>query len=59
MTAALAAAGLRPADALAAVLLYRIVAVKSVVTLAWFAERTFTHYRRRGPLPAGPPGRCR
>lgn len=45
MTAALAAAGLPPAHALAAVLLYRIVAFKGVITLAWFAERTFTHNR--------------
>jgi putative heme transporter len=47
MTAALAAAGVRPAYALAAVLLYRIVALKTVITLAWFAERAVIHYRRR------------
>lgn len=46
MTAALAAAGLRPADALAAVLLYRIVSLKTVITLAWFAERAVTHRHR-------------
>jgi hypothetical protein len=45
MTAALAAAGLRPADALAAVLLYRLVAFKMIITLAWFAERTVTRHR--------------
>jgi putative heme transporter len=63
MTAALAAAGLQPADALAAVLLYRIVAFKSVITLAWFAERTFIHHRRGAAghrdrrRPARGPGR--
>jgi putative heme transporter len=46
MTAALVAAGLRPADALAAVLLYRLVAFKFVLALAWFAERTITRHRR-------------
>jgi putative heme transporter len=45
MTAALAAAGLRPADALAAVLLYRIVSFKTGFTLAWLAERTVSHRR--------------
>jgi putative heme transporter len=54
MTAALAAAGLRPADALAAVLLYRIVSFKSGLTLAWLAERAFTRHRRRGRFPADP-----
>jgi putative heme transporter len=48
MTAALAAAGPRPADALAAVLLYRIVSFKTGFTLAWFAERAFTRHRRGG-----------
>jgi len=52
MTAALAAAGLRPADALAAVLLYRIVSFKSGGTLAWFAEHAFTRHRRGGRFPA-------
>jgi len=52
MTAALAAAGPRPADALAAVLLYRIVSFKAGFTLAWFAERAFTRHRRGGRLPA-------
>jgi uncharacterized protein (TIRG00374 family) len=46
MTAALVAARLRPADALAAVLLYRLVAFKFVLALAWFAERTITRHRR-------------
>lgn len=56
MTAALAAAGLRPADALAAVLLYRVVSFKTVITLAWFAERAVTRHRHGGRLPgdAGP-----
>jgi uncharacterized membrane protein YbhN (UPF0104 family) len=45
MTAALTAAGPRPADALAAVLLYRVVSFKSIVTLAWLVERVFTHRR--------------
>jgi putative heme transporter len=48
MTAALAAAGLSPAYAFAAVLLYRIVAFKGVITLGWFAERSFTRHRRQG-----------
>jgi putative heme transporter len=48
MTAALAAAGLRPADGLAAVLLYRIVSFKTVLTLTWFARRAVT---RRLPVP--------
>jgi putative heme transporter len=39
MTAAMTAAGLRPGDALAAVLLYRIVGFKFIITLAWFARR--------------------
>ena len=61
MTAALAAAGLRAADAFAAVLLYRIVAFKIGITLAWFAERTVARHRRRaaGVIAAGRPGRCR
>ena len=54
MTAALAAAGLRPADALAAVLLYRIVSFKTVLTLAWFAERALTRRSRGGRLSADP-----
>jgi putative heme transporter len=59
MTAALAAAGLRPADALAAVLLYRIVSFKTVLTLAWLAGRAVTRHRRSGRLPAGPgPGQA-
>lgn len=61
MTAALAAAGLRAADAFAAVLLYRIVAFKIGITLAWFAERTVTRHRSRTSgviAAAGPPGRC-
>ena len=57
MTAALAAAGPRPADALAAVLLYRIVSLKTIITLAWFAERAVTHRRRpvRGRGRSGRP----
>jgi putative heme transporter len=47
MTAALVAAGLPAAYAFAAVLLYRIVAFKGLITLAWFAERTFSHRRGR------------
>ena len=58
MTAALAAAGLPPAHALAAVLLYRIVAFKGVITLAWFAERTFIHHRH-GRRDRRPPARDR
>lgn len=49
MTAALAAAGLHPAEALAAVLLYRIVSFKFIPSLAWFSERIVT--RRRGDRP--------
>jgi uncharacterized membrane protein YbhN (UPF0104 family) len=45
MTAALVAARLPPVYAFAAVLLYRIVALKGVITLTWFTERTFTHHR--------------
>jgi uncharacterized membrane protein YbhN (UPF0104 family) len=56
MTAALVAAGLRPADALAAVLLYRVVAFKLVIALAWFAERTLTRHRRRPARVAGRSG---
>jgi putative heme transporter len=48
MTVALAAAGPRPADALAAVLLYRMVSFKFVISLAWFAERTVAHHRHGG-----------
>jgi putative heme transporter len=40
MTAALVAAGLRPPDAIAAVLLYRIVSFKAVITIIWFTQRT-------------------
>jgi putative heme transporter len=54
MTAALAAAGLPAAYAFAAVLLYRIVAFKGLITLAWFAERTFTHRRHGGRFPEEP-----
>jgi putative heme transporter len=57
MTAALAATGLRLAYALAAVLLYRIVALKLVITLAWLAERTFTRLRSGGWRPARDPAR--
>jgi hypothetical protein len=58
-TAALAAAGPRPADALAAVLLYRIVSFKTVLTLVWLAERAVTRHRRGGRLPADPgPGQA-
>jgi putative heme transporter len=46
ITAALVAAGLRPADALAAVLLYRIVSFKFIPSLAWFGGRIAT--RRHG-----------
>jgi putative heme transporter len=48
MTAALVAVGLAPAYAFAAVLLYRILAMKGLVTLGWFAERTVTHHRPGG-----------
>jgi putative heme transporter len=48
MTAALAAAGPQPADALAAVLLYRIVSFKTVLTLIWLAERAVTRRSRGG-----------
>jgi putative heme transporter len=49
MTAALAAAGMPAPAALAAVLLYRIVAFKFVLTLAWFGERAVVLHRRRRP----------
>jgi putative heme transporter len=54
MTAALAAAGLRPADALAAVLLYRIVSFKTLLTLAWLAERAVARRSRHGRRRADP-----
>jgi putative heme transporter len=47
MTAALVAAGLPPVHAFAAVLLYRLIAFKGVITLGWFAERSFTRRRHR------------
>jgi putative heme transporter len=47
MTAGLIAAGLRPPDAVAAVLLYRIVAFKGVITTCWFGQRTVMHHRQR------------
>jgi putative heme transporter len=50
MTVALSAAGLRPANALAAVLLYRIVAFKSLVTLVLFIERLVIRRQQRGRL---------
>jgi putative heme transporter len=49
MTAALSAAGPRPADALAAVLLYRIVSFKTVITLGWLTERAFIRRLTRFP----------
>jgi putative heme transporter len=55
MTAALVACGLPSAYAFAAVLLYRIVAFKGVVTMAWFAERTFTHRRVNRVVPEDVP----
>jgi putative heme transporter len=48
MTAALTAAGPRPAYALAAVLLYRVIALKTIFTLGWFGERTASRYRHAG-----------
>jgi putative heme transporter len=50
VTAALVAAGMPAPAALAAVLLYRIVAFKLVPTVGWFSERTVAH-RRRGRHP--------
>ena len=47
MTAALIAAGLRPPDAVAAVLLYRIVAFKGIITSCWFGQRAVMHHRQR------------
>ncbi len=55
MTAALVAAGLRPADAVAAVLLYRIVAFKAIIATFWFAQRTLMHHRQRHAAPAPEP----
>jgi putative heme transporter len=57
MTAALAAAGVQPAYALAAVLLYRLVAFKFAITLAWLAERSLTRLRHSGCRPARGPAR--
>jgi len=55
MTVALAAAGPRPADALAAVLLYRLVSFKFVISLAWFTERTVIRRSVRGRRRSGSP----
>jgi putative heme transporter len=57
MTAALAAAGVQPAYALAAVLLYRLVAFKFAITLAWLAERSLTRLRDGRCRPARGPAR--
>jgi putative heme transporter len=48
MTATMVAAGVKPGDAFAAVLLYRIVSFKFVFSLAWFTERIVS--RRGGSL---------
>ncbi len=48
MTAALVAAGLRPSTAVAAVLLYRITAFKTLITLASFAQRTLARHHDGG-----------
>ena len=51
LIAALSAAGLHPARAVAAVLLYRVITFKIVVSLGWFGY----HYRRQRKETAGQP----
>jgi putative heme transporter len=54
MTAAMVAAGVKTADAFAAVLLYRIVSFKFFFSLAWFTERMFTRHDGRLAEDSGP-----
>jgi uncharacterized protein (TIRG00374 family) len=52
MTAGLVATGMHAPDAVAAVLLYRLVAFKAVITTAWFGQRTVVRVRSSRRLAA-------
>jgi uncharacterized protein (TIRG00374 family) len=51
MTAALVAAGVRAPAAVAAVLLYRIITFKVVVTTVWMVYRSVSERRKRRVAP--------